>query len=110
MNLRALFFLLLAAAPACAAPPNIVVILADDVGYGDLGCYGATAVKTPHADRLAREGLRFTDGYATSSTCTPSRYSMLTGEYAWRQNGDRRAARRRGAHRRARPARRSLLR
>ncbi len=87
MNLRALFYLLLVVAPACAAPPDIVVILADDVGYGDLGCYGATAVKTPHSDRLAREGLRFTDGYATSSTCTPSRYSMLTGEYAWRQNG-----------------------
>lgn len=87
MRLRLFLALLLAAAPAFAAPPNIVVILADDLGYGDLGCYGATAVKTPHSDRLAREGLRFTDGYATSATCTPSRYSMLTGEYAWRQKG-----------------------
>jgi arylsulfatase A-like enzyme len=84
---RVFFLLLLVLSPAFAAPPNIVVILADDLGYGDLGCYGATAVKTPNADRLAREGLRFTDGYATSATCTPSRYSMLTGEYAWRQQG-----------------------
>lgn len=67
--------------------PNIVLIYADDLGYGDVGCYGATAVKTPAMDRLANEGLRFTSGYATSATCTPSRYSMLTGEYAWRQRG-----------------------
>ena len=87
MNLRVFATLLLLAATSVATPPNIVVILADDVGYGDLGCYGATAVQTPNVDRVAREGLRFTDGYATSSTCTPSRYSMLTGEYAWRQKG-----------------------
>lgn len=68
-------------------PPNIVVIYADDLGYGDLGCYGAMAVKTPHCDRLATEGLRLTSGYCTSATCTPSRYSMLTGEYAWRRKG-----------------------
>ena len=75
--------------PAFAAPapskPNIVLILADDLGYGDLGCYGATKIKTPNMDRLATEGLRFTQGYAPSSTCTPSRFSLLTGEYAWRQ-------------------------
>ena len=52
---------------------NIVVIYGDDVGYGDLSCYGATAVKTPNCDRLAKEGLRFTSAYATSATCTPSR-------------------------------------
>lgn len=67
--------------------PNIVIILADDLGYGDVSCYGATKVKTPSVDRLAREGLRFTDGYATAATCTPSRYSLLTGEYAWRRKG-----------------------
>ncbi len=70
--------------------PNIIVILADDLGYGDVGCYGATAVKTPNIDRLAREGLRFNSGYATSATsatCTPSRYSLLTGEYAFRKSG-----------------------
>lgn len=68
-------------------PRNIVLIYADDLGYGDVGAYGATAVKTPHMDRLAMEGLRFTDGHAPSATCTPSRYAMLTGEYAWRQKG-----------------------
>lgn len=61
--------------PASAAtpsrPPNIVLILSDDVGYGDLGCYGATRVKTPNLDRLAAQGLRFTDAHSTSSTCTP---------------------------------------
>jgi arylsulfatase A-like enzyme len=77
------------ARPALSAPaplrPNIVIILADDLGYGDLGCYGATKIKTPNMDRLASEGVRFTQGYAPSSTCTPSRFSLLTGEYAWRQ-------------------------
>jgi len=67
------------------ARPNIVLIIADDLGYGDLGCYGATKIKTPNMDRLAADGVRFTQGYAPSSTCTPSRYSLLTGEYAWRQ-------------------------
>ena len=77
------------AAPAAAVsrPPNVVLIYADDLGYGDTGAYGATAVKTPHIDRLAAEGLRFTDAYATSAICTPSRYSLLTGRYAWREPG-----------------------
>ena len=70
-----------------AAKPNILVILADDIGYGDIGCYGATRVKTPHLDRLAAQGLRFTDGHAASSTCTPTRYALLTGEYPWRKKG-----------------------
>ncbi len=68
-------------------PPNIVLILSDDVGYGDVGCYGATRVKTPNIDRLAAQGVRFTDAHATSATCTPSRYSLLTGQYAWRRKG-----------------------
>ena len=67
--------------------PNILLIYADDLGYGDVGFNGATAVKTPNVDRLAKEGLRFTSGYCSSSTCTPSRFSMLTGEYAFRQKG-----------------------
>ena len=71
-------------APA-TAKPNIILIVADDLGYGDLGCYGATKIKTPNVDQLAAEGLRFTQGYAPSSTCTPSRFSLVTGEYAWRQ-------------------------
>ena len=65
--------------------PNIIIILADDLGYGDLGCYGATKIQTPNIDRLAADGVRFTQGYAPSATCTPSRYALLTGEYAWRQ-------------------------
>lgn len=69
---------------AFASPPNIIIIYADDVGYGDLGCYGAEAVDTPSIDRLASDGIRFTSAYATASTCTPSRYSLLTGEYAFR--------------------------
>jgi arylsulfatase A-like enzyme len=67
--------------------PNIVLIYADDVGYGDIGCYGATGVKTPNLDRLAKTGIRFTNVHASSATCTPSRYSLLTGEYAWRRKG-----------------------
>src|SRR5438445_6509191 len=67
--------------------PNIVFIYADDVGYGDLSCYGATRVRTPNLDRLGAGGVRFTNAHASSATCTPSRYSMLTGEYAWRKRG-----------------------
>lgn len=59
--------------------PNIVIIYGDDVGYGDVGAYGAKLIPTPNIDRLAAEGLRFTDGHASSATCTPSRYSLLTG-------------------------------
>jgi arylsulfatase A-like enzyme len=76
----------LESAPAEAAKkPNIVFIIADDIGYGDLGCYGATLVKTPNLDRLARAGCRFTDAHTTASTCTPSRRALLTGTYSWRQ-------------------------
>jgi arylsulfatase A len=77
----------LSPAGEASRPPNIVLIYADDVGYGDLSAYGATAVETPNLDRLADNGLRFTSAYATSSTCTPSRYSLLTGEYAFRNRG-----------------------
>lgn len=77
----------LTAANAPAQKPNIVILYADDLGYGDVGCYGATAVKTPNVDKLAQTGLRFTSGYCSSATCTPSRYSLLTGEYAFRQKG-----------------------
>lgn len=79
--------LLSGAAHAAPARPNIVFIYADDLGYGDVSCYGATKVQTPNIDRLAKEGIRFTDAHAASSTCTPSRYAMLTGEYAWRKKG-----------------------
>lgn len=82
----------LALAGACAAPlpaaetPNIVLVLADDVGYGDLGCYGNRHVPTPHLDRLATEGRRFTDAHSASAVCTPSRYALLTGEYPFRRD------------------------
>ncbi len=66
--------------------PNVIVIYADDLGYGDLSCYGATQINTPHIDKLASEGLRFTNAHSTASTCTPSRYSILTGAYAFRNN------------------------
>src|SRR5213082_4161706 len=59
--------------------PNIVFILADDLGYGDLGCYGQTQIQTPHLDRLAAEGMRFTQCYAGSTVCAPSRCCLLTG-------------------------------
>jgi len=67
--------------------PNIIIIYADDLGYGDISCYGASALKTPNIDRLASRGLRFTNAHCTSATSTPSRYSLLTGEYAWRRPG-----------------------
>lgn len=76
----------LADAPAVAKAPNVIVILSDDVGWGDLGCYGATKIKTPNLDKLAGEGLRFTDAHASAAVCTPTRYSLLTGEYSWRRD------------------------
>lgn len=63
--------------------PNIIIIVADDLGYGDLSCYGATTLQTPGMDRLASEGIRFTQGHCTAATSTPSRYSLLTGMYPW---------------------------
>jgi len=75
----------IAAWAADANRPNIVVILADDIGYGDLSCYGAKHAKTPNLDRLARDGCRFTDAHSPASTCTPTRRALLTGVYSWRQ-------------------------
>ena len=70
---------------ACAADkPNIIIIYGDDIGYGDFGCYGGVGVDTPNVDTLAQGGVRFLSGYCTAATCTPSRYSLLTGEYAFR--------------------------
>ena len=67
--------------------PNVIFIYADDLGYGDLECYGATRVQTPNVNKLANSGIRFTNTHATAATSTPSRYSLLTGEYAWRRPG-----------------------
>jgi arylsulfatase A-like enzyme len=65
--------------------PNIVLIYTDDLGYGDVSAYGATALRTPNIDSLAARGLRFTDAHSAAATCTPSRYALMTGEYAWRR-------------------------
>jgi arylsulfatase A-like enzyme len=78
---------------ACGSPgtgeektlPNIVIVYMDDLGYGDVGAYGATTLPTPNMDRLAENGLMFTDAHASSATCTPSRYALLTGTYPWRK-------------------------
>lgn len=64
--------------------PNIIFIYADDLGYGDVGAYGATEMPTPNIDKLAEGGVKFTNGYASSATCSPSRFALLTGTYPWR--------------------------
>jgi len=66
--------------------PNVIIILADDIGYGDLSCNGEPTIHTPNVDKLANQGVRFTDAHAVAATSTPSRYSLLTGQYAWRRN------------------------
>ncbi|WP_290794946.1 sulfatase family protein [Flavihumibacter sp. UBA7668] len=75
---------------ACQTPepqqPNIILFYVDDLGYGDLGCYGSPAAVTPFIDSLSKTGIRFTDAHSPAATCTPSRYSLLTGEYAFRNN------------------------
>jgi len=83
--IAALLAILCGVAQAATTNPNIVVILADDLGYGDVSCFNAQSkVPTPRIDRLAREGMRITDAHAPSSVCTPTRYALLTGRYAWR--------------------------
>jgi arylsulfatase A len=87
VSLSLLLSLSAAAAAAPATKPNLLLILADDLGYGDVGCYNPEAkVPTPHLDRLARAGLRFIDAHSPSTVCTPSRYSLLTGQMAFRIN------------------------
>lgn len=81
---KLLISLILFAAPLSAKPPNYIVIFCDDLGYGDLGCYGSNKIRTPHIDSLAKNGMKFTDFYSSSPVCTPSRASLLTGCYARR--------------------------
>ena len=82
-----LLFLLLSVSGFSQKRPNIVFIYVDDLGYGDLSCYGATKISTPNIDKLAKQGIRFTNAHATSATCTPSRYALMTGIYPWRKAG-----------------------
>ncbi len=70
--------------PGVPGRPNVIIILADDLGWGDLGVYGARAIETPSCDRLAEQGIRFTDAHSSSAVCSPSRSSVLTGRYGWR--------------------------
>lgn len=80
--IRISFLVLVLSTPAIAAErPNVVIIFADDLGYGDLGCYGSPTIRTPHLDRMAAEGLRFTDFYSAAEVCSPSRAALLTGRY-----------------------------
>ena len=75
----------LAVSARAADKPNIIFLLADDIGYADLSCYGAKHARTPNLDRLAAQGCRFTDAHSPASTCTPTRRAFLTGVYSWRQ-------------------------
>ena len=76
------FALIFYASTHAASSPNVIIIMADDQGYQDLGCFGSPKTKTPHIDRMAKEGMRFTDFYSGASVCTPSRAALLTGSYA----------------------------
>jgi len=96
IKLHLAYVIILTAISACSdragdpdiQKPNIVIIYGDDVGYGDVGVYGSTLIPTPNIDKLAEEGLRFTDAHCTASTCTPSRFSLLTGVYGFRHNAN----------------------
>ncbi len=79
------FVFCISTAEVSASRPNVVLIMADDMGYGDVGCYNAESkIPTPHMDELSRQGMRFTDAHTPSSVCTPTRYGLLTGRYCWR--------------------------
>lgn len=98
MNIRSIFFVLVslgftvlcsyyAIAQKTKVKPNIIIIYTDDLGFGDISANGATKINTPNIDRMAAQGLRFTNAHTTAATCTPSRFSILTGKYAWRKSG-----------------------
>lgn len=87
LKISTLALSLTALSASAAEPPNVVLIFADDLGYGDVGCYGATKLKTPNIDKLAAEGKKFTDAHSSAAVCTPSRYGLLTGQYPFRANG-----------------------
>ncbi|MGH2623643.1 MAG: sulfatase-like hydrolase/transferase, partial [Sphingobacterium sp.] len=80
-------FLLLWGSILAQQKPNVVMIYVDDLGYGDLSCYGADKLHTPHIDQLAEAGIRFTNAHAAAATCTPSRFALMTGQYPYRKSG-----------------------
>lgn len=80
-------FIFIATTSFAQQKPNVIFILADDLGYGDVSCYGAQKLHTPNIDALAAQGIRFTNAHTTSATCTPSRFAIMTGQYPWRQQG-----------------------
>ena len=84
--LLSIIFLVLSLSIKAQEKPNVIFIYADDLGYGDVSSYGATKISTPNIDALGKKGVRFTNAHTTSATCTPSRYSLLTGRYAWRRD------------------------
>jgi arylsulfatase A len=90
------FLSLYAFTAAANDKPNVLFILADDLGYGGLNCYGTDWLETPNLDRLCSEGMRFTEGYASHPTCQPSRIAILSGQYAPRTGGYRVAEHHRG--------------
>ena len=85
--LLSLTFYALLTLPSCVKvdeKPNILVFLTDDLGYGDLGCYGNQIIQSPNIDRLASEGIRFTDFHSGGTVCSPSRAALLTGRHPYR--------------------------
>ncbi len=86
LTLIALLFISFPALDAAETRPNVVIIYADDLGFGDISCQGAKLIQTPNIDQLARSGRRFTDAHAASAVCTPSRFALFSGTYAWRSN------------------------
>ena len=77
-------FILFSQASSHENAPNVLIILADDLGYSDVGSFGAELIDTPNIDKLAREGMKFTRAYTPCSVCSPTRYGLLTGRYYWR--------------------------
>ena len=89
LKLKFISFLLILFFSACNTEnktPNVIIIYADDLGFGDVSAYDQGTLNTPNIDRIAKEGIKFTNGHSSSATCSPSRYALLTGSYPWRNS------------------------